>query len=49
MLQAALFGLFGLDIQASGVKQLPTKLPKAWKSLTLKGIGKDETTFTVNQ
>ena len=49
MLQAALFGLGGLDIQADGVKQLPSKLPKAWKSLTLKGIGKDETTFTLNK
>ena len=42
------FGLGGLDIQSDGVKQLPVKLPKAWKSLTLKGIGKEETTFTVN-
>ena len=49
MLQAALFGLGGLDIKADGVKQLSSKLPKAWKSLTLKGIGKDETTFTLNK
>ena len=48
MLQAALFGLGGLDIQSDGVEQLPVKLPKAWKSLTLKGIGKEETTYTVN-
>ena len=48
MLQAVLFGIGGLDIQHEGVKQLPTQLPKAWKSLTLKGVGKDETTFTVN-
>jgi len=49
MLQAALFGIGGLDIQANGIKQLPTQLPKAWKSLTLKGIGKNEMTFTVNR
>ena len=49
MLQAALFGLGGLDIQADGVKQLPSKLPKEWKSLTLKGIGRDEKTFTLNK
>ena len=48
MLQAVLFGIGGLDIQHEGVKQLPTQLPKAWKSLTLKGVGKDETRFTVN-
>ena len=48
MLQAALFGLGGLDIQPDGVKQFPTKLPKAWKSLTLKGVGINEITFTIN-
>ncbi len=47
MLQAALFGIGGLDIQSSGVKQLPTTLPKAWKSLKIKGIGKNKATFTV--
>ena len=48
MLQAVLFGIGGLDIQQDGIKQLPTQLPKAWKSLTLKGVGKDKKTFTVN-
>ena len=47
MLQAVLFGFGGLDIGADGVQQQPTQLPKAWKSLTLKGIGKDQKTFTI--
>ena len=39
MLQASSLELEGL-ISNMGVKQLPTQLPKAWKSLTLKGVGK---------
>ena len=47
MLQAVLFGFGGLDIDASGIQQKNPTLPKAWKSLTLKGIGKDQQTFTI--
>ncbi len=47
MLQAILAGLGGLDITDQGIVQLKTKLPKAWKSLTLKGVGVDKKTFVV--
>jgi trehalose/maltose hydrolase-like predicted phosphorylase len=47
MLQAILAGLGGLDITDQGIVQLKTKLPKAWKSLTLKGIGAEKKTFVV--
>lgn len=47
MLQAILAGLGGLDITDQGIMQLKTKLPKAWKSLTLKGIGAEKKTFVV--
>ena len=46
-LQVALNGFGGLDITDAGVVQLKTKLPKKWKSLTLKGIGVDKKTFEV--
>ena len=36
-------------VSTDGVKQLPSKLPIVWKSLTIKRIGKDETTFTLNK
>lgn len=47
MLQAVLNGLGGLDITDAGIIQLKTKLPKAWKSLTIKGVGKEKKTFFV--
>ena len=47
MLQAVLSGLGGLEITDDGIKQLETKLPKHWKSLTLKGIGTEKRTFSV--
>jgi hypothetical protein len=40
-------GFGGLDITSDGVVQLKTKLPKRWKSITLKGIGVEKKTFTV--
>ncbi|MDQ6761704.1 MAG: glycoside hydrolase family 65 protein, partial [Bacteroidota bacterium] len=46
-LQSALFGFGGLDITPQGLVQLKTSLPKQWKSLTLKGIGKDKKTYVV--
>ncbi len=39
MLQAVLNGFGGLDITDNGITQLKTKLPKKWKSLTIKGYG----------
>lgn len=47
MLQAVLFGTGGLDLTNTGIQQLETQLPKAWKSLTLKGVGVDKKTYTV--
>lgn len=39
VLQTMLYGFGGLEITEEGLKQRQTKLPKAWKSLTLTGIG----------
>ncbi|HTJ11314.1 MAG TPA: hypothetical protein VL547_04795 [Dinghuibacter sp.] len=40
MLQAVLYGFAGLDISDKGVVQLPTRLPTAWKRLTVTVEGK---------
>ncbi|HRJ13862.1 MAG TPA: glycoside hydrolase family 65 protein [Saprospiraceae bacterium] len=47
MLQAVLMGIGGLDISEQGIVQLKTKLPSQWKSLTIKGVGKEKKTFTI--
>lgn len=47
MLQAVLAGFGGLDITDSGIDQLKSSIPKNWKSLTIKGVGKDRKTFSV--
>ncbi|MEM1216963.1 MAG: glycoside hydrolase family 65 protein, partial [Bacteroidota bacterium] len=47
MLQTVIFGFGGLEITDDGIQQLDTQLPKAWKSLTIKGIGPERKTFTV--
>jgi len=47
MLQAVLSGFGGLELTDEGLIQLETKLPKAWDKLTLKGVGRDNRTFTV--
>jgi trehalose/maltose hydrolase-like predicted phosphorylase len=46
-LQATLMGFGGLDITPQGIVQMKTKLPKQWKSLTMKGIGIEKKTFLV--
>lgn len=46
-LQTLLAGFGGLDITDKGIIQLKTRLPKHWKSLTLKGIGVDKKTYVV--
>jgi len=46
-LQATMMGFGGLDITPGGIVQLKTKLPKAWKSLTMTGIGVEKKTFMV--
>ncbi|MEO1450319.1 MAG: glycoside hydrolase family 65 protein, partial [Bacteroidota bacterium] len=45
LLQAVLNGFGGLEITDEGLVQLKTKLPKAWKKLTLTGVGMEEKTF----
>lgn len=47
ILQSIIMGFGGLDIDATGIKQLKTKLPSQWKSLTLKGIGVDRKTYII--
>ena len=46
-LQTVIFGIGGLDISDNGITQLRAKLPIAWKSLKLTGIGKDKKTFEI--
>jgi protein-glucosylgalactosylhydroxylysine glucosidase len=47
MLQAVINGLGGLELTDTGIMQLKVKLPKAWKSLTIKGVGPEKKTFVV--
>jgi trehalose/maltose hydrolase-like predicted phosphorylase len=49
MLQVVLFGFGGLDITDDGIVQKNAILPKAWKSLTLKGIGPERKTFVITE
>ena len=46
-LQTLINGFGGLDITDAGIIQLNTKLPKNWKSLTLKGIGAAKKTYVI--
>jgi trehalose/maltose hydrolase-like predicted phosphorylase len=48
MLQTILFGFGGIHLTDNGIIQKNPILPKAWKSLTLKGIGIDKKTFVIN-
>ncbi len=47
MLQAVLFGFGGLEIIDNGIVQQQGRLPKAWKSLTITGVGVEGKTYTV--
>lgn len=49
MLQAVIFGFGGLEVSERGIIQRMTRLPKAWRSLTITGVGPDGKTFTVTQ
>lgn len=49
MLQAILFGFAGLDFSEDGIVQKNPMLPKEWKSLTIKGVGKDKKTYYINK
>ena len=46
-LQTLINGWGGLDVTDEGIIQLKTKLPKQWKSITLKGVGVEKKTFMV--
>jgi trehalose/maltose hydrolase-like predicted phosphorylase len=46
ILQCVMMGFGGIDISYDGgITQVKSVLPKGWKKLTLKGIGKDKQTF----
>jgi protein-glucosylgalactosylhydroxylysine glucosidase len=47
IIQAILMGFGGLDITPNGLQQIKSTLPTGWKSLTIKGVGKDKKTYTV--
>lgn len=42
MLQAVLYGFGGLELTDNGVEQRTPVLPKAWKSLIIKGVGMEK-------
>ncbi len=48
MLQTVLFGFAGLDFSDEGIVQKNPILPKAWKSLTVKGVGPDKKTYRID-
>ena len=47
MLQTVLFGFGGLHITNDGLIQKDPLLPTQWKSLTIKGVGKNKKTFFI--
>lgn len=49
MMQAIMFGFGGLEITDQGIVQIKSALPSNWKSMTLKGVGKDKKTYKVRQ
>ena len=49
MLQTVLFGFAGLAITDEGIVQKNPVLPKAWKSLTIRGVGPDKKTYRVER
>jgi trehalose/maltose hydrolase-like predicted phosphorylase len=48
-LQTLIFGLGGVEVTNDGIIQLNNKLPKAWKSLKVTGLGVDDKTFEVKK
>ena len=47
IIQSVLMGFGGLDITPQGIRQLKTRLPSKWKSLTITGVGKERKTYYV--
>ena len=48
MLQSVIFGIGGLDIGDQGIFAKSSQLPKAWKKLTITGVGKDDKTYSID-
>lgn len=48
-LQTVINGWAGLDITDAGIIQLKVKLPKHWKSITIKGVGVERKTFKASK
>lgn len=49
LLQGVINGFGGLEITDNGIAQLPSILPPSWKKLTIKGVGPDKKTYTVER
>ena len=47
MLQAVLFGFGGIELTDKGLKYNKGILPKKWKSLTIKGVGPENSTLVI--
>jgi trehalose/maltose hydrolase-like predicted phosphorylase len=47
MLQAVLSGFGGLQITDEGIIQTNVQLPKSWEKLVIKGVGKEDKTFVI--
>ena len=47
ILQSLLMGFGGLDITPQGIKQVKSKLPGNWKSLTITGVGPEKKTYVI--
>jgi trehalose/maltose hydrolase-like predicted phosphorylase len=47
ILQSLIMGFGGLDITPAGIVQLPSRLPSAWKKLTITNIGTDKKNYVV--
>lgn len=45
VLQAVINGFCGLELTDDGVRQVPSVMPKGWKSVTVKGVGPQRLTF----
>jgi trehalose/maltose hydrolase-like predicted phosphorylase len=47
VIQSLLMGFGGLDITPNGIVQIKSVLPKAWKSLTISGVGINKKTYII--
>ena len=47
LLQSVIFGFGGLQISPLGIRQNPSKLPRKWKSLEIRGVGVSRTNYIV--